>query len=112
MNQNEQDGRREPIADQAKQAASNVQERAREQIENRVESRKDRAVEATHSVASAIRETGDKLKDVGPLHDVAERAADRIERAAQYLEGKSVADVMREVERVARREPALFLGAA
>ena len=72
----DQDGK---IVEQAKQAvthvASSVANQAREQVNTQLDARKDKAVETMGSVASAIRETSDKLKGVGPLGDVAGRAA-------------------------------------
>jgi hypothetical protein len=104
------------IVDQAKQAvthvASNVASQAKEQVNAQFDTRKDKAVETIGNVATAIRETGDKLKGVGPLGDVAGRAADGMEKVADFFEGKQVGDVVRDVERFARREPALFIGAA
>ncbi len=104
------------IVDQAKQAvthvASNVASQAKEQVNAQFDTRKDKAVETIGNVATAIRETGDKLKGVGPLGDVAGRAADGMEKVADFFEGKQIGDVVRDVERFARREPALFLGAA
>lgn len=104
------------IADQAKQAvthvASNVASQAKEQVNAQFDTRKDKAVETIGNVATAIRETGDKLKGVGPLGDVAGRAADGMEKVADFFEGKQIGDVVRDVERFARREPAIFIGAA
>lgn len=103
------------IVEQAKKAvghvASDVAGQAREQVNTQFDAQKDRAVETIGNVATAIRETGDKLKGVGPLGDVAGRAADGIESVAQFFEGKKITDIVRDVERFARREPALFLGA-
>jgi len=64
------------------------------------------------ALVPAIRETGAKLKGVGPLADVAGQAADGVDKVAQFFEGKQVGDVFRDVERFARREPAIFIGAA
>ncbi len=109
----DQDGK---IVDQAKQAvthvASNVASQAKEQVNAQFDTRKDKAVETIGNVATAIRETSDKLKGVGPLGDVAGRAADGIEQVADFFEGKQIGDVVKDVERFARREPALFIGAA
>ena len=44
--------------------------------------------------------------------DVAGRAADGIEKVAEFFEDKQIGDVVRDVERFARKEPALFVGAA
>jgi hypothetical protein len=104
------------IVDQAKQAvthvAGDVAERALDQVNTQFDSRKEKAVETIGTVASAIRETGAKLKGVGPLADVAGQAADGVEKFADFFEGKQVGDVLRDVERFARREPAIFIGAA
>lgn len=108
----ELDGKREPIVEQAKHALTNVAGQAREQVTHRIDVRKDRAVEKISDVAGAIRETSEKLDGMGPLGDVAGRAAEGIERLARSFEGKQVTDIVRDVERFARREPAIFLGAA
>lgn len=110
-----QDGKTEAIVEQAKHAVTHVADQAKEQVSNQLntqfDSRKDKAVETMGTVADAIRGTSEKLKGVGPLGDVAERAATGIENVAQFFEGKKIGDLARDVERFARREPALFLGA-
>ena len=110
------DGKQDGLVDQAKHAvthvAGNVAGNAREQVNHEFDARKDKAVETMGTVANAIRDTSDKLKGVGPLGDVAGRAADGIESVANFFEGKQITDVVRDVERFARREPAIFLGAA
>jgi hypothetical protein len=73
---------------------------------------RDEQVDEHEQPATAIRETSDKLKGVGPLGAVAGRAADGIESVAEFFEGKQIGDVVREVEKFACREPALFVGAA
>jgi hypothetical protein len=91
---------------------TNVAGQAREQATHQLDVRKERAVDAIGVVADAIRGTSDKLRDAGPVGMVAERAADGIEQVASFFEGKQVKDLVRDVERFARREPAIFLGAA
>ncbi len=108
----ELDGNRGPVVDQAKHALTTVANQAREQMTHRIDAQRDRAVETIGDVAGAIRETGEKLDGIGPLGDVAGRAADGMERLAKFFEGKQVTDIVRDVERFARREPAIFLGAA
>ena len=105
----DQDGK---IVDQAKHAVTHVASQAKEQVNAQFDTRKDKAVETIGNVATAIRETSDKLKGVGPLGDVAGRAADGIESVAEFFEGKQIGDIVRDVEKFARREPALFVGAA
>ena len=104
------------IVEQAKQAvthvASDVANQAREQVSTQFDAQKDKAVETMATVATAMRETSDKLKGVGPLGEAAGRAADGIEQVAHLLEGKQIGDVVRDIESFAKREPALFIGAA
>lgn len=112
----EQDGKKDAIVDQAKQAVSHVASQAKEQVSSQLstqfDTRKDKAVETMGNVADAIRGTSEKLKGVGPLGDVAGRAADGIESVADFFEGKQIGDLVKDVNRFARREPALFIGAA
>jgi hypothetical protein len=77
-----------------------------------VEAQKDKAAEKIGSVAGALRAAGEPLAEIGPLPDLAGRAADQIESIAEYVQSRTVGDIAREVERFARREPAIFLGAA
>jgi hypothetical protein len=107
----ERGGTKEGVANEAKRSASSLAERAREEATNLLDTRKDKAVEGIETVADAIRGTSERLKDLGPLGDLAERAADRVERIASFFEGKQLADLGRDVSRFARREPALFVGA-
>lgn len=113
---NDQDGKKDAIVDQAKQAVSHVASQAKEQVSSQIstqfDGRKDKAVETMGNVADAIRGTSEKLKGVGPLGDVAGRAADGIESVAEFFEGKQIGDIVKDVNRFARREPALFIGAA
>lgn len=99
-------GGKDAVVEQAKHTASKVGE----QVTHQLDTRKDRAVETMSSVANVIRDSG-KLKG-GTFGDVAERTASGIERAAQFFEQKQISDIVRDVESYARREPALFLGAA
>jgi hypothetical protein len=97
---------------EAKSAASKVAHTATEQIEHRLDSEKNRAVEAIGGVADALRQTGERRTTPGPAAALAGRAADGIDDVADYLQSRSLRDVVGEVERFARREPAIFLGAA
>jgi hypothetical protein len=97
---------------EAKQTASRLADQAGEKLKSELDSRKDLAADTASDVASALRGTGGKLKDAGPLPELADQAADQIERLAQYVQSRNVGDLVREVERFARREPALFLGAS
>lgn len=102
------------IAGQARQTASDVAEQAREQVASKVSAQKDRATGELGHVASALRQTSTQLRSQGQgaVPKYVEQAADQVERVTQYLQSKSVGELVGEVERFARREPALFLGGA
>ena len=95
---------------EAKQAVSQVADQAGEKIKNELDTKKGFAVDKATEMASKLRDTKDALKDVGPLPDLADQAADQIERLAEYVQNRNLGDLVREVERFARREPAIFLG--
>jgi hypothetical protein len=105
-----EDGKK-TVVDDAKQIASHATERVQEQASQKLDSQKRRAVDTIGDVAAAVRTAGEGLDD-GPLPDLAERAADSIENVASYIQSRTVGDILGEVERFARREPAIFLGAS
>jgi len=100
------------LVEQAKQVASHVADQAKEQVTHRLDTTKDEAAHKIEGVADALEWTSGKLKDVGPLGDVTHRAAEGMQGVVSFLEKNDVREVIRGVERFARREPALFLGAA
>lgn len=97
---------------EAKNVVSNVADQAGEKLKSEVDSRKEKAAEKASEVASALRDTSGKLRDAGPIPDIADQAAAQIEKIASYVQTRNVGDLVREVERFARREPAIFLGAS
>ncbi|MDB4996823.1 MAG: hypothetical protein JWM74_4255 [Myxococcaceae bacterium] len=106
----------EGLVDQAKHAVENVvgnvAGQARSQVTTEVTAQKTKAVDTMTGVADALRQTSDGMKDAGPLPMLADQAADTVERVATYLQSKTLGDLIGEVERFARREPAIFLGGA
>src|SRR5215207_8877602 len=95
---NEGEAKDTGIVEEAKHAASNVAGQARQQVSRQMGVRKDRAVEKIGDIADAFKDTQEKLKEMGPLGEVAGRAADGLQRAAAFLEGRNVKDIVREVE--------------
>ena len=102
------------VTDQAKQQASQLADQAKQQVSSQLSSQKTRAAEGLGSVAQALRQTSQQLRDQdqGPMPQYVERAADQIERISGYLQDKDVSQLVDDVERYARRQPALFLGGA
>jgi hypothetical protein len=100
------------LVDQAKHVMSTVAEKVGEQVSHGIEGQRDKAVQKVAGVAEAIRWGSGLLKNVGPLGEVSEKAADGVENVASFFENKQVGDIVRDVEGFARREPAIFFGAA
>jgi hypothetical protein len=87
---------------------------AKEQATSQLTSQKDRAVDSLGSVAQALRQASKHLRQ-GDQHgfaQYADKAADRVEQFSGDLRDKDVQAIVRDVERYAREQPALFLGGA
>lgn len=97
---------------EAKDVVSQVADQASEKLKSEIDSKKDMAAGKASNVASALRESKETLGDAGPLPDLADQAAAQIDKFANYVQTRNIGDLVREVERFARREPAIFLGAS
>jgi hypothetical protein len=77
-------------------------------------SQKTRATEALGSVAAAIRQSSQPLRDnnQATLADYAGKAADQLEQFSTRLGERDLTELMDDAKRFARRQPALFVGAA
>lgn len=99
------------VASDAKQAASEVAEQAKDLVSQKVTEQASRSAGDIQRVAEVLRQSKRDLGDnmAAPYVD---KAADQLERFSRFLEDANPADVVRDVERFARREPLLFLGGA
>jgi len=90
--------------------AGKVRERAAAQLTTQ----KDRALDGLGGVAQAVRKTTQALRDEqhGTLAGYVEQAADQIERLSRNLKQKDVGELVSDAQRLARRQPALFVGSA
>ncbi len=103
------------IIDQAQEKVGEVAGKVKEQATSQISSQKDKAAESLGSVADAIRQTGEQLRkndQAAPVAQYTDQLANGVEMVSSYLRSKSLTDIVGEVERFARREPALFLGGA
>jgi hypothetical protein len=77
-------------------------------------SQKDRGTDALGRVAEAVRSSTQKLRD--ERHDTiasyVDKAADQIETWSRRLREKDVNELLSDVQRLARRNPAVFIGSA
>jgi len=102
------------VVEQVQDKAGQVADQARQQATTQLDTQRERVGGTLQTVADAIRQTGQQLRDQdqGAIAQYADRAADQVERFYGYLGNRDVNQIVGDVERLARREPALFLGAA
>jgi hypothetical protein len=100
------------LSDEMKNLAGDVAGEAKKTAESGLAAGKKRATEGMASVANAIRKTGEHLRaeDQGGFTEYFDRAARQVDVASDYLQSRTIGDVIGDVEQFARREPALFLG--
>jgi hypothetical protein len=91
-----------------------VVDQAREQASSTLGTQKESAAAGLSSVAQALRQTGQQLRDqdqVG-ITSYIDSAASQVEDISSYLQNSDLSQLVDDVERFARRRPALFLGGA
>ena len=89
-------------------------DRARQTAAAQLTTQKSRAAEALGSVAAALRQSSQPLRDNNQvtLADYAGKAADQLEQLSSRFRERDLTELMNDVNRFARRQPALFVGAA
>ena len=101
--------------DKVRGKAAEVAGMAKEKIADQYDQKKDRAMNEVEHLASALRRAGENLRDEGNSSigaAVLSRVAGRLESVGSSMEGKDLDGLMRDVERLARRNPAAFIGGA
>ncbi|MHB1134351.1 MAG: hypothetical protein ACYC4L_18425 [Chloroflexota bacterium] len=95
-----------------KERVGEAAEQVKQQATSRLSSQKENVASSLSAAARAMRETQTRLRDQDqPLvAEYADSAAGQIDRLANYLREKDLDEMVGEVERFARRQPALFLG--
>jgi len=95
-------------------AQQGIMGRVRERATAQLTDQKEKATESLGSVAQAVRQTTQQLRDQqqGVMAEYVEKAADQLDRFSNNLRNKDVKDLIGDAERFARRQPALFVGAA
>jgi hypothetical protein len=102
------------VTEQAKEQAGQLADQARTQVTSRISGQKERAAEGLGSMAQALRQTGQQLRDQDQsgVTQYVDQAAEQVERLSNYLRQNEVGDLVNDVERFARRQPALFISGA
>jgi hypothetical protein len=102
------------VKENVAEKAGEVVDQVKQQAGTQLDTQKGRVSETLGSIALAIRQTGTQLheQDKGDVAQYADKAAEQIERFSTYLRDADMRQITGEVERFARRQPALFLGGA
>jgi hypothetical protein len=105
--------------DQAKDVAGQAYDAVTDKAATKLDEQKTTLSGGLSTVADSVRQVGDNLgsakTDSGLAESAAkytQTAAKRIEDVAGYFETKNVREMARDLEGFARRNPAIFLGAA
>jgi ElaB/YqjD/DUF883 family membrane-anchored ribosome-binding protein len=105
--------------DQAKETAGQAYDAVTDQAANKLDEQKSSLSGGLTTVADSVRQVSDNLvssKTESGLAEAAAKytgtAAQKIEDVAGYFESRSVRDMARDLEDFARRNPAVFIGAA
>jgi hypothetical protein len=96
------------------QEKSGIVSRVKESATAQLTTQKDRGTDALGSVAQAVRSSTQKLRDENheAIAKYVEGAADQIEDWSRRLREKDVDDLLSDVQHLARRQPAIFVGSA
>lgn len=88
--------------------------KVRDTAASQLTNQKNRATEGLGTVAAAVRQSGQQLRDQqhDTIADYAEQAAQQIDRLSQRLRNKDIGELMNDAQRLARSQPALFIGGA
>jgi hypothetical protein len=101
--------------DKATETLSSVASQAGDKVASRLDTQKDRAAEGLGSVARALRQTSDQLREQNPgaaIPEYISSAANQVGRLSGYLRSTNTRDIVNGVEQFARQQPALFVGGA
>lgn len=102
------------LAAEAKDETAKVASQAREQATQLVDRTKDQTAQRLGSLATALRQAARQLEqdDAAAFGRYAVLAADQVDKAADYVGGRDLRELVRDTETFARRHPDLFLGGA
>jgi hypothetical protein len=94
--------------------SAGLMDRVKESAASQLGTQKDRATDGLGSVAQAVRQSTQQLRDQHheTIAQYVEQAADQLERFATRLKERNIGDLAREAQDLARRRPGLFIGSA
>jgi hypothetical protein len=106
--------RAQSLTEDVKRAAGDMAGRARETAQKQLSEGMGRAGDRLARLVEALRKTAAHLRerDDAELADRVRRAAERLGAASDYLQQRTVGDLLGDVAEFARRKPAVFLADA
>jgi hypothetical protein len=111
-------GNNQDLLQQAKQTTNEVVSQVQQQASSQLNRQKDTAVSELSTVVNAVRRFGETLNNEGqgPIARFAaqygDKAADNLDRFAQYLREQDPKRLLNDVQNFGRRQPALLIGGA
>ena len=100
------------VKEQAVEKVAEVSRRLRDEGERLLSQQKSRAADGLQGIGSSIHDAAGRLT-AGPLEPVTpfvEAAAERVNRASEYLAEREVAELLEDAQAVLLRRPQWFLG--
>lgn len=100
--------------DTTKQVAGQALGKVKDQAVSQISTQKDRAAESLTGITSALHQTGETFRGANQnmLADYVDSFAGQVDKLTDYVRGRSVEELARDVEGFARHNPALFVGGA
>ncbi len=102
------------VVEQSKHTARSISRQVGSQTKSFLASRKDHIARQLHELATALRQTGNKLReeDRESIAEAADVGAAKVEQFSGYLKEQDIDEMVDKVEDFARHRPALFVGGA
>src|ERR671932_770671 len=99
------------VADQAQAKTGQVAQQIKQQASARLSGQIDRAPEGLGNLSQALLSVSGQLRqqDQALVAEYTTRTAEQVQRAASYLRGKDIDQLVDEAEGFARRQPVVFL---
>ena len=91
-----------------------LMDRVKQGASAQLSNQKSRATDGLGSLATAVRQSSQPFKEnqQDPIAQYVEKAADQLDRLSSHLRDRDVSDLVDDAQRFARRQPAVFIGAA
>src|SRR2546423_2741127 len=106
-------GTKEKVVAQGQSFIDSAKTNAQSRVRSATQNGKAQAVQVVGGLAQSLLMAGQQLRDQqSPVANAVEQAAERLDRVTQFLDNTEPDEVMRRTENWARRNPALFVGAA